>query len=140
MSNRYLIVDNDNYKRTVFLIGDGDAHALDRAASSLKTCNIRIISKQELSPFEKWAWYKNGMLIDYDENNQYKSPETRAAFETWQQAQKEAVYLMKTLLPEVRMIIKRKLHIRKDFTLINAMAGCDNFVYNHMESQTHEEK
>jgi len=39
-----------------------------------------------IKSFEKWAKRK-GMLIDKDINDNYKSLETRAYFDTWQSAQ-----------------------------------------------------
>jgi hypothetical protein len=46
-----------------------------------------LLSRGGVKHFETWA-KKHGMLIDLDENSQYKSLETRAYWDTWQAAQR----------------------------------------------------
>ncbi len=133
MYHIYKFVDNDNPERTaVSKVTSNKNMALCDAASYLKTTNIRIISDHELNDFERWAHFKKGMLIDRDENGQYKSLETRAYWDTWQAAQSEPIYIVQSLLQaqksDRRINRKLKFNARKDFDVMNSTAQAEKFL------------
>lgn len=135
MYHIYTIIDNDFPERvTVSKVTSNKNMALCDAASTLKTTNVRIINDRELNDFERWAHFKKGMLIDLDENGKYKSLETRAYADTWQEARVTPNYIVKSLLQahksDRRINRKLKTDIRKDFDVINSDAQAEKYLYN----------
>ena len=45
--NKYLVLDNDFPNRKTFVIAQNESEAMDKGASELKTCNIRIYIQKE---------------------------------------------------------------------------------------------
>lgn len=134
MYHIYTIVDNDFPERKVISkVTSNKNAALCDAASTLKTTNIRILNDRELNDFERWAHFKKGMLIDLDENGRYKSLETRAYADAWQEARETPNYLIKSLLQahksDRRINRKLKTDIRKDFDVINSDAQAEKYLY-----------
>lgn len=134
MYHIYTIIDNDLPERKVVSkVTSNKNMALCDAASALKTTNIRIINDRELNDFERWAHFKKNMLIDIDEKGQYKSLETRAYADTWQEARVTPNYIVKSLLQahksDRRINRKLKTDIRKDFDVINSDAQAEKYLY-----------
>ncbi len=70
-----------------------------------------------MNAFEKWAKTK-GMLIGRDENDEYKSLETRAHFATWNDARAPLVNALETAVTELEhLILKLEQTPRQTITL-----------------------
>jgi hypothetical protein len=135
----YTFADNDFPARTTrSKITADKLLAYSDAASTLKTTNIRIIATRELTAFEKWAHFEKGMLIDLDDNGEYKSLETRAYADTWKAAISEPLYIIKSLVraskADRRIDKKIKTDIRKDYDILSAQAAGEKYVHDNQRS------